>query len=95
MLQRTAGVATLGELEALGLLRPEDLPDLDPPAPGRIDDLVSRARPGGNANAPAVAELDRLQRWLDDHGTSYAGRTVQEVIDAVGAAAALGARWAA
>ena len=92
VLQRTAAVEALGQLGAVGLL--EELPPLLT-APPAVDAMTSSVRAGGNANAPAVAELDDVQRWVDDHRDEPAGRLIEQLLDSVGEAAARGANWVA
>jgi len=71
------------------------IPDLPRSEQARIGELAGRTRPGDNANAAAVAELDDVERWLRDHRGSPEAQTVERLLDAVGAAAARGAAWVA
>jgi len=92
VLQRTAAVAALRQLAASGRL--DELPALLT-APAPTGGSPSVVRHGDNANAPAVATLDDVQRWVDAHRDEPAGQLIDQLLDSVGEAAARGANWAA
>jgi hypothetical protein len=92
VLQRTAAVATLGQLHAAGLV--DELPPLVI-APTTTGASIPAVRHGHNANAPAVTALDDVQRWVDAHRDEAAGQRIEQLLDSVGEAAARGANWVA
>jgi hypothetical protein len=95
VLQRTVARAALGQLQAAGVVEDSGVPALPAPAQERISRQAERTRPGDNANAAALAELDDVERWLQRHRGSAAADTVEHLLDSVGAAAARGAAWVA
>jgi hypothetical protein len=84
-------VQALDQLDAAGLL--DGLPPLlTAAAPGSSAPAV---RHEDNANGPAVAALDDVQRWVGAHRDEPAGRLIEQLLDSVGEAAARGANWVA
>jgi hypothetical protein len=91
--QAAASIALAQRQRAGGLHGPAPTVPVEPDA--QVRQLVRGTKPGDNANAPAAAYADELESWVDEHRDEPAGRTVEQLIDSVGDAAARGTAWVA
>ena len=95
VLEPAVATIAVAQLRATGADVAGAVPPLDQREVERIEALQRGTRPGANANAAGVAELDGVERWLAAQGGSPAAVTVRQLMAAVAAAAARGAAWSA